>query len=153
MKEGQRSFIFDTSVLVELMGGTRLGRAAYNLLLRGGVDAFISEIHVAELKYFICRKRGLEKSKAVVEKLLKSGYFHVLSLGGFIDKAAEIKCERAISLVDAFTIAMGEELGITVVFAKLEKELRKEIKKKPFKTVITTIEELARAKDEGLFIG
>jgi len=91
MKEGQRSFIFDTSVLVELMGGTRLGRAAYNLLLRGGVDAFISEIHVAELKYVICRKRGPEKSKAVVEKLLKSGYVHVLPISDFIDRAALTK--------------------------------------------------------------
>jgi len=150
---GQRGYIFDTSVLVEIVRGTRLGKVAYNLLLKDEVAVFISEIHIAELEYVICRKRGLEEAKKVVEKLLKSGYFHVLSLGGFIDKAAEIKCERAISLVDAFTIAMGEELGITVVFAKLEKELRKEIKKKPFKTVITTIEELARAKDEGLFIG
>ncbi|RLE74564.1 MAG: PIN domain nuclease [Thermoprotei archaeon] len=143
MKEEQRSYIFDTSVLVEIMGGTRLGRVAYDLLLRGGVDAFISEIHVAELKYVICRKQGFEKSKTIVEKLLKSGYVHVLPISDFIDRAAKIKCERAISLVDAFTIALGEELGLTVVFAKLEKELKKEVEKKPFETTITTIEKLA----------
>jgi len=111
----------------------------------GSWVAFISEIHVAELKYVICRKKGLDKAKTVVEKLLRSGYVHVLPIGSFIDRAARIECERAISLVDAFTIALGEELGLVVVFAKLEEELKREVERKQFKTVITTIEELAGA--------
>ncbi len=45
--------------------------------------------------------------------------------------------------MDAFTIALGEELGLTVVFARLEEELKREIEKKPFETTITTIERLA----------
>ena len=122
-REEQKGYVFDTSVLVEIVGGTRLGKAAYEWLLKSEAVVFISEIHVAELKYVICRKQGPRKTKNVIEKLLESGYFHVLSLSDFIDRAAEIKCERAISFVDAFTIAMGEELGLKVVFAKLEKEI------------------------------
>lgn len=143
--EEQRSYVFDTSVIVEIIGGTVLGRTVLKFLLEHDVVAFVSEIHVAELKYVICRKQGLEKARKVVEKLLESGYVRVIPVSGFIERAARIKCERAVSLVDAFTIALGEELGLTVVFASLERELKRELERKPFETKVVSIEELVGA--------
>ena len=56
------------------------------------------------------------------------------------DHAALLKCERALSLADCFTISAGEELGMDTVFAKHE-ELDRELSKKPFKTRILFLED------------
>ncbi|MGI0079451.1 MAG: hypothetical protein ACRECH_07495 [Nitrososphaerales archaeon] len=51
-----------------------------------------------------------------------------------------MKCIRSISLVDCVTIAIGELLALPVLFAKREKELVVEMKKKPFKTKLLFME-------------
>lgn len=136
--------ISDTSVLVELLAGTRVGKFVYDELRSGSIRLLITELNEMELRYIVCRKAGIEKYSEIVGKLLNSGYVKVVPIGGLINYAALLKCTRTISLVDCFTIALGEKLKMDVVFAKHEDELDREIRRKPFETEILFIEDLMK---------
>lgn len=53
-----------------------------------------------------------------------------------------IKCRRAISLADCYVIALAEKIKGCAVFAKKEKEIIKEIKRKSFAIPIIFLEDL-----------
>ncbi len=95
-----------------------------------------------ELSYIACRKVGWKRGKEVVQKIISSGYIEVLKIGGLLDRAAKMKCERSISLVDCFTIATGEVLGVDVLFTKREKELEMKLARKPFEVKLMFAEDL-----------
>jgi len=52
------------------------------------------------------------------------------------EQAALLKCQRALSLADYFTIVAGEIMNMKVMFARREKELESEVKRKPFEIAI-----------------
>lgn len=81
------------------------------------------------------------KLRRSIELLRKSNQFRILATSSFLDDAAEMKCARSISIVDCITISMGESLSLPVLFARLESELKAEIKKKAFKTKILFLNE------------
>lgn len=104
--------VFDTSIFVEMASGSKLGDLAYEILTKEELYAVTTELNIAELKYILCRKVGWRSSLEKVNKLLQSGYVEVLPVNLFEDHAALLKCDRAIYLVDCFTISTGEVLGI-----------------------------------------
>lgn len=74
--------------------------------------------------------------------MLSSGYLKVSPLSDIAEEVGSIKCMRAISFVDCFTLALGRISGSKVLFAKHEKDLDREVKKLPFDVTILFLEDL-----------
>jgi len=55
-------------------------------------------------------------------------------------QTGKIKCEKAISIVDCSCIAIAKPANAKAVFARKEKELAREIERKPFDVEITFLE-------------
>jgi len=105
-------------------------------LERGRIRALTGELNLAELRYVTGRKVGWVQSSQIVQKLLSSEYLSVLPAGEFLERAAQMKCARALSFVDCITISMAESMNQPVLFSSREEELDKEIKRKAFSTKI-----------------
>jgi predicted nucleic acid-binding protein len=138
--EPSGSMVFDTSVLVELALDSLLSIEVQDNVRSGQVQPLTGELNVTELGYILCRSLGSERSARSVELLRKAKEIRILSSASFLDRAAEMKCTRSISLVDCVTLAMGESLNVPVLFAKCENELKIEMKKKSFKTKLLFME-------------
>ena len=140
-RELEGDMVFDAGVLIDLMTSTPGGIKVKNKLLEGLLTGFSTELAITELRYVLCRKLGFKKAKKLVDMLISSGYIVVEDISPLIDLAAVYKCERAISLPDCFSIALGEYLSLPVLFARREAELQTEIKKKPFNIEIHFLED------------
>jgi predicted nucleic acid-binding protein len=145
-RELKGAYATDTSILIELVYGTPLGETLRDAILEEAVEVIAHELAIAELRYVLCRKIGKEKAKARVEKLLASGYIMVEDSSELIETAADYKCERAISLPDCFTLSLGKERSLPVLFAGREKELAAEMESKPFNVEILFLENYTSTK-------
>ena len=96
---------------------------------------------IAELRYILCRKLGWRESSEKVNKLLASGYIKVEDTLKLIDEASKIKCRRAISLPDCFTLALAHEITGNALFARKEQDLTAEMQRKPFDVRILFLED------------
>ncbi len=134
--------VFDTSVLLELIMGSRAGRRLSELLKADALRPLTTEINVAELRYILCRKVGEDQATDVVQKLLNSGYLKIIPTNDVAKEASLLKCQRAISLVDCFTFALGKTSQSKVLFARHEKELDREIEKSPFDITVLFLQDL-----------
>lgn len=134
--------VFDTSVLLELIIGSRAGRRLGELLKADVLRPLTTELNITELRYILCRKVGQQQSKDVIEKLLSSGYLRIAPINDVAEEATLLKCQRAISLVDCFTFALGKASKSGVLFAKHEKELDREIEKIPFDVTVLFLQDL-----------
>ena len=131
----------DTSVLIELIYSTSGGTKLREKLKQGLIEAFTTELNIAELRYVLCRKLGSKESNTRVDKLLASGYIAVEDLSALIVDASELKCQRAISLADCLCIALAQKTSSKALFARREKDLVTEMKKNPFETEIVFLED------------
>ena len=122
----------DTSALIELIYCEALGQKLRQALENDLVEAWTTELALTELRYILCRKLGWPESSERVNKLLASGYFKVEDTLKLMNKAAELKCCRAVSLPDCFTIALAQEISGTALFARKEQDLTTEMQRKPF---------------------
>ena len=135
------AYALDTSTLIELVYGTIGGKRLSDAILNEVIDAVTHELAIAELRYVLCRSLGKEEAKVRVEKLLASGYFLVEDISKLIETAADYKCERAISLPDCFTLSLGREGSLPVLFAGRERELAAEMERRPFGLDILFLED------------
>jgi len=135
------AYALDTSTLIELVYGTIIGKRLRDAILDEAIDVITHELAIAELRYILCRNIGKEKAKARVEKLLASGYLLVEDISELIETAADYKCERAISLPDCFTLSLGKEGSLPVLFAGRERELAAEMERRPFDLEILFLED------------
>lgn len=117
--------------------GQKLKKALENDL----VEAWTTEVAVAELRYVLCRKLGWHQSTERVNKLLASGYIKVEDTLKLINQASKTKCRRAISLPDCFTLALAHQMAGNALFARKEKDLTDEMQKEPFEVNILFLEE------------
>lgn len=131
----------DTSALIELIYCDKEGQKLKKALESDLIEAWITELAVAELKYVLCRKLGWRESGERVNKLLASGYFKVEDTLTLTNEAAKIKCKRAISLPDCFTLALARKIAGYAVFARKEQDLTSEMQRKPFEVNIVFLEE------------
>ena len=131
----------DTSALIELIYCDAPGQNFKKALERDLVEAWTTELAVAELRYVLCRKLGWHESTERVNKLLASGYIKVEDTLKLIDQASKTKCGQAISLSDCFTIALAHQIAGNALFARKERELTAEIQKEPFGVNILFLEE------------
>jgi predicted nucleic acid-binding protein len=89
-------------------------------------------VNIAETAYILCRKVGREAARAKVDALISSGYVAIEDDLAIHLAAAEIKCERSISLADCYTFAVADAIRSGALFANREKELVEESRRKPF---------------------
>ncbi len=124
------SYSIDTSVLIELLSGTTLGMVVLDSIWK--LELYTTPINICEAEYVLCRIVGFEKSRGKIEALVKSNFVSIVPAEEVIHRAALIKCQRAVALPDCFTIALAEHLNVRAMFAYPEKELLREIERKPF---------------------
>ena len=130
----------DTSALIELIYCDEPGQELKKALESDLVEAWTTELAVAELRYVLCRKLGRHQSNERVNKLLASGYIKVEDTLKLINQASKIKCRRAISLPDCFTLALAHQISGNALFARKEQDLTAEMHKEPFEVNILFLE-------------
>jgi predicted nucleic acid-binding protein len=127
--------------LIELIYCDEPGQKLKKALENDLVEAWTTEVAVAELRYVLCRKLGWHQSTERVNKLLASGYIKVEDTLKLINQASKTKCRRAISLPDCFTLALAHQMAGNALFARKEKDLTDEMQKEPFEVNILFLEE------------
>jgi len=138
LKGSKKRLVFDASVLIELAYATELGKKALELMKLN--DVYVTELAIVETYYILCRKLGEEKAAEKIENLLESGYVEIFNVSPI--KVGKIKCSRAISIADCYTIALAEKIKGVAIFARKEKELIKEMRRQEFSTQIMFLEDL-----------
>jgi predicted nucleic acid-binding protein len=142
MKQGLKGKLaIDTSALIELIYCEAPGQKLKKALENDLVEAWTTELAIAELRYVLCRKLGWRESSERVNKLLASGYVKVEDTSTLINQASKTKCKRAISLPDCFTLALAHKIAGNALFARKEQDLTTEIQRKPFETNIIFLED------------
>jgi predicted nucleic acid-binding protein len=108
----------DASALIELIYCDKPGQRLKEALESDLVEAWTTELAVAELKYVLCRKLGWKKSSERVRNLLSSGYIKIADTSPLINEASKTKCKRAISLPDCFTLSLAQKISGSALFAR-----------------------------------
>lgn len=133
--------VLDGSVLLALALGEPSAEELGDAIGGLKVEALTHELSLIEMTYVLCRKAGPAVALRKKDLLLKSGVVEVVPASELADEAAFVKCERAISLADCFTIALARVYNCPAIFAKKEKELKCEMEKKPFDVEILFLTE------------
>ena len=124
----------DSGALVEILEATPRGVQLLNAVRRNAVTPHASLVNVAETEYVLCRKVGHAVASRRIDALLSSGYLAIEDDVAIHRAASAVKCSRAISLADCYTLAVAEATSSIPVFAHREEELLKEMARKPFTT-------------------
>jgi len=145
----QGNLTLDTSVLIEYLIGSDLGKAIRDYLfsLKPNEKAYCSLYTISEVFYIMCRLKGSGFAHEKMGRLLLSNMISVHASTELALKTGELKCERAISLADCSSIATAILTNTKAVFVE-EEELRKEIARKPFETEIVFLERPNEAVQE-----
>lgn len=136
------SFALDTSVLVELLLSSDLGKAVEEALISESADGHSSEVNLAEAEYVLCRKLGAETAKSKLDGLRNSNYVPIVDSEQASRIAAEIKCSRALALADCYTLATAKVTESKALFAFRETELEREMKRRPYDVEVIFLEDL-----------
>ena len=131
----------DASALIELVYSEAPGHKLREALEMDLAEAWTTELAIAELRYILCRKLGWRESNQRVNKLLASGYIRVEDTLALTTEASKIKCGRAISLPDCFTLALAQKIAGRALFARKEQDLTNEMQRKPFDMEILFLED------------
>ena len=123
----------DSSVLVEMLGGSETGTKVSGMLEQGRFSAHTSYVNLAEAGYVLCRRIGHERAISAVRALAASSMLAIEERADIHLVVARLKCERAISLADCYTLAVSEMTETRPVFANREKDLDLEMSRKAFR--------------------
>lgn len=141
-RELEGDMVFDAGPILELIystsGGIRIREALKSEKLRCN----ISEVTLAEVSYILCRKLGIDESRARIRNLLESGYLSLQEISKIVEIAAEYKCKRALSLGDCFVIALAKMMNIPALFSKREDELVTEMSREALDVEVLFLEDL-----------
>jgi len=130
----------DTSALIELIHGDAPGQRLKDALKNDLIEAWTTELAITELRYILCRKFGWAESNKRVNNLLSSGFIRVEDTLKLINEASKLKCRRAISMPDCFTLSLAIEINGNALFAHKEQDLTAEIQREPFEVPIIFLE-------------
>ncbi len=122
----------DSGALIEMLEATAKGAKLLDAVRRTSVIPHTSLVNIAETEYVLCRKVGHASAAKRIDALIGSRYISIEDDIAIHRAASEIKCSRALSLADCYTLAVAEATSSTPVFANEERELTKEMQKKPF---------------------
>jgi len=142
LKSLQGNLAVDTSAWIEYFLETELGKRLDSYLSSPQPKkVFVSLLTLSEIYYVLCRAGGEKLAEECLETLSVIKDLVIdLSLDLAV-KAGSLKCKRAISLADCTCIALAEKYGCQALFARKEKEIEEEMKRKPFKVRVVFLEE------------
>jgi len=130
----------DASVLIELLSGTVASRPLQEAIENNRMSAHTSFLALSEAEYVLCRELGDETARQKVDSLIQSKTIDIVEDSFLLHDAAGVKCGRAIALGDCHTIALAQKLKGTALFAHLEEDLDREIRRKPFPVAIAFLQ-------------
>lgn len=133
----------DSGVILAYYLGEKIGAVARSEIFeRAEKTIYHNRLCVAELFYVLCRRRGIKAATDYSHAYLDAGH-SILGDSEEIDIAAgAYKCERAISLEDCYVIATAKTQTASAVFARHERDLDAEIKRKRFDVQVLFLEDL-----------
>ncbi len=131
----------DASVLIEMLLSGPTSPLATGIVA-GHVEPCTTELAITETHYILCRKLGAAAAGAKINALLASNACDVACISSLRPVASSIKCTRAVSLADCFTIALASIRGIPALFATRESEIKRELEKSPFPSPLYFLDEL-----------
>lgn len=123
--------VIDTGIFIEYLQKTEKGKLISEKIVNNPEisELLVHDLLITEIYYIFCRTLSSEKSNKIIDDLLE--IVSVVDSSEIRLIAGEIKCERAIALSDCYSLASASAFNIPVIFLQ-EKELKKEIDKKPF---------------------
>jgi uncharacterized protein len=129
MNANADSYVVDTSILIEFMEGSELGKRFEEQILNSPslVNLKIPFVVEMELKYILGRRFGYNDAIEKVEKALQS--FQVISEERLRNNAVKYKCKYSISIADCYSMALAEIEQIPL-YMKKEREVEL-VKKNP----------------------
>jgi len=132
----------DSGILIAYLLGEKLGRVVKEEVLDPRLHStFISGVSVAEASYILCRRRGQKFARDALQTFLRARYATLVSSEELDQQAGSYKCERAISLADCYVLAAANLQNTVALFAKREKDLEKEIVRRPLDVEIMFLED------------
>ena len=133
----------DSGVVLAYYLGEKIGEIAREEILEStSRTVYHSRLCVSELFYVLCRRKGQRIAVDYTRAFLDSGRSLLRDSDEIDMTAGACKCERAISLADCYVIATAIRHHATAVFARRERDLEIEIKKKPFDVEVVFLEDL-----------
>lgn len=142
MKHLRGNTSLDTSALIEYLTGTKAGETIkkYFQTLKPEETTNCSILTISEIFYILCRLEDSTFAENKVNDMLKSQILQVHNTTELAIQTGKIKCKRAISLADCSCIATAKLANAKAVFARKEKELVREMERKPFDVEITFLQ-------------
>ncbi len=126
--------------MIEMLSSTDLSKPLRDAIEGDVVNPYTTFQSLTEAEYILCREIGWEKAKEKVEAFTESRAVELVEASELVHETARLKCARAIALTDCYTIALAEKLDGTAVFARLEDDLSREMKRKSFSTKLAFLE-------------
>lgn len=109
--------VLDTGILLSFLQGEL--KSLLDDIMAGEKIPVISKISLIEIYYVLCRRRGFDEAKRILEKILASGYFKVEDLNDSVmSLAGDCKCKYSISLADCIVISTAKKLGTKALFRR-----------------------------------
>jgi predicted nucleic acid-binding protein len=139
----------DSSVILAYFFGEELGKVAKSsgiLPPRRGRSIFCSRTALSEAFYIMCRKGGEDYARASIETLLASSYVNVVSTDEIGIMAGRYKCSRALSLADCYVLAVAKLQHVPALFARKERDLKRELELLPFDIKLLFLEDQVKTK-------
>jgi hypothetical protein len=124
--------------------GTKTGEILkrYFETLRPEEKVSCSLITISEVFYVLCRLKGAKFAEDKINDILASNVLDICDSAEIAVRTGKIKCLRSIPLADCSCVAVAEMTKAKAVSAKREKELVKEMEKKPFNVEIIFLQDL-----------
>ncbi|TXT62984.1 MAG: putative PIN domain protein [Promethearchaeota archaeon] len=135
------SIVIDTGVFIEFLEGSELGTKFEQFLLDNSdiYHYLVSPLVETELKYFFCRKLGIDEAILMIDDFLKD--FYIYPESELRNEASRLKCLYPISLAVCYSISIATLNSIPVIFKK-EKELKEKLEKLTNEAEIRFIEDI-----------
>jgi predicted nucleic acid-binding protein len=123
-KSQNNSIVVDTSVLIEYLENTNLGKKFFTKILSNPQihKYYIAPIVDIELKYILCRRKGYDNALKIITQFLKDFTFYTEE--NLRDEVAYLKCNFSVSLADCYGLAVAKLLAIPF-YMKKEEEIEK----------------------------
>lgn len=129
MTQSPKAYALDASVLVELMAGTMIVKGLVESLSRGEVEAYVTRLSLSEALYVAFRMWGEERARQRLHIILEAGVPTPVEDVMVWQEAADCKCKLPISLGDCYTLALAKTYGLTPLFLRPEKDIKRNISK------------------------
>ena len=133
----------DSGVVLAYYLGEKIGEIVRKEILESASrTVYHNRLCVSELFYVLCRRRGQRIAVDYTRAFLDSGHSLLRDSDEIDITAGACKCVRAISLADSYVIATAICHHASAVFARHERDLDSEIKRKPFDVEVVFLEDL-----------